>query len=82
MIRYFTAIDKSPDNIFVYVGTTGGDVLVFRRDTGAYSFFKSSVTGNLYAFFLYSIVHMYDMFSTSKVFSELAFLSVPMVFAQ
>ena len=36
MVRYFTSIDKSPNRMFIYVGTTGGDVLVFRRDAGVF----------------------------------------------
>ena len=33
IIRYYTCIDISFDGIFCFVGTTGGDVLIFRKDT-------------------------------------------------
>ena len=33
IIRYFTCIDVSFDGVFCFVGTTGGDVLIFRKDT-------------------------------------------------
>ena len=33
IIRYFSCIDVSYDGIFVFIGTSGGDVLIFRRDT-------------------------------------------------
>ena len=31
--RTFTTMDFSEDRVFVYVGTTGGEILTFRRDT-------------------------------------------------
>jgi hypothetical protein len=33
LIRQFHSIDISKDGIFVYVGTTNGEMMVFRRDT-------------------------------------------------
>jgi len=33
IVRYFNCMDISYDKIFVFVGTTGGDVLIFRRDS-------------------------------------------------
>lgn len=36
IIRTFTCVDTSVDRCFVYVGTTGGEMLVFRRDTEVY----------------------------------------------
>ena len=36
MVRTFTALDSSKDGIFLYVGTSGGEMLVFRRDTGVF----------------------------------------------
>ena len=33
IIRCFSCIDVSYDGIFIFVGTTGGEVLTFRRDT-------------------------------------------------
>ena len=36
MIRIFTALDISNDRVFLYVGTSGGEILTFRRDTGVF----------------------------------------------
>ena len=36
MVRTFTALDLSNDGVFLYVGTSGGEMLVFRRDTGVF----------------------------------------------
>ena len=33
LVRYFCSIDLSTDLSTIFVGTTGGDVLVYRRDT-------------------------------------------------
>ena len=36
MVRVFTALDLSSDRVFIYVGTSSGEILVFRRDTGVF----------------------------------------------
>jgi WD40 repeat protein len=36
MVRTFTSLDVSKDGVFIYLGTTGGEMLVFRRDTGVF----------------------------------------------
>jgi WD40 repeat protein len=36
MVRTFLSIDVSRDGVFIYLGTTGGEMLVFRRDTGVF----------------------------------------------
>ena len=34
--RTFTTVEFSEDRVFVYVGTTGGEILIFRRDTAVF----------------------------------------------
>ncbi len=36
VVRNFLSIDLSPDTSFVYVGSSGGEVLVFKRDVGVF----------------------------------------------
>jgi WD40 repeat protein len=36
MVRSYLSSDLSCDGVFIYVGTAGGEVLVFRRDTGVF----------------------------------------------
>jgi WD40 repeat protein len=36
LIRSYLSLDVSNDGVFVYVGTTGGEMMVFRRDTGVF----------------------------------------------
>ena len=36
MMRTFTALDFSLDRVFAFVGTSGGEMMIFRRDTGVF----------------------------------------------
>lgn len=36
IIRSFNCIDISRDGVFVFVGTSGGEVMVYRRDTSVF----------------------------------------------